>query len=112
VASYTLPGYTPEQIKLIQSIYGKGGTGIVPGASSKGVTRDLTPVLGPPPVGTYDSALDYNASSANTGLKQLQNDANTAYEQGQQDYGLNLGDLTRGRDNSLAEDLGTRTNPG
>jgi hypothetical protein len=63
-------------------------------------------VLGPPPVGTYDSALDYNASAASRGLTQTQNDANTAYEQGQQDYGLGLGDLTRNRDYALG-DLGT-----
>jgi hypothetical protein len=101
VAIPKFPGYSPEQIALINSIFGKGGTGVVP--PGKGVTRDLTPVLGPPPVGSYDSALDYNAAAASRGLGQTQNDANTAYEQGQQDYTLGLGDLTRGRDDNLAD---------
>lgn len=63
------------------------------------------PELPPPPRGTYDSALDYNADAANRGLLYTQNDAQTAYEQGQQNYGLNLGDLTQGRDRTLADIL-------
>jgi hypothetical protein len=67
--------------------------------------------LPPPPVGTYDPAIDYNSQAANRGFEQTRNDAQTAFEQGQQDYGLNLGDLTRGRDNSLS-DLGTNAQRG
>jgi hypothetical protein len=59
--------------------------------------------LPPPPVGTYDSALDYQSGAANRGLTQTQNDAQTQYEHGQQDYGLGLGDLTATRDRSLAD---------
>lgn len=62
--------------------------------------------LPPPPVGTYDPGIDYNASAAQRGYGQTANDAQTAFEQGQQDYGLGLGDLTTGRDRNLA-DLGT-----
>jgi hypothetical protein len=102
VAIPKFPGYSPEQIALINSIFGKGGTGVVP--PGKGVTRDLTPVLGPPPVGSYDSALDYNAAAASRGLGQTQNDANAmvragnqSREQGQLDLGHNRG----------LEDIGT-----
>ena len=59
-----------------------------------------------PPKGTYDPAIDYNADASQRGYDQLFNDAQTRFEHGQQDYGLNLGDLTRSRDWSLA-DLGT-----
>jgi hypothetical protein len=59
-----------------------------------------------PPVGTYDPAIDYNADASNRGFGQLQNDAQTRFEQGQQDYGLGLGELTQGRDYNLA-DIGT-----
>jgi hypothetical protein len=62
-----------------------------------------------PPVGTYDPAIDYNASAANRGYAQTQNDAQTAFEQGQQDYGLGLGDLGTGRDRSLADLLTGKT---
>lgn len=56
-----------------------------------------------PPVGTYDPAIDYNAQAADRGYNATVNDAQTQYEHGQQDYGLGLGDLTTGRDRSLAD---------
>lgn len=59
--------------------------------------------LPPPPVGTYDSAIDYNAGAAQRGYDQFAGDAQTLFERGQQDYGVNLGDLTRGRDRNLAD---------
>lgn len=59
-----------------------------------------------PPVGTYDPSIDYNASAAQRGFDQTSNDAQTTFEQGQQDYNLNLGDLTRGKDWTL-QDLNT-----
>jgi hypothetical protein len=62
-----------------------------------------------PPVGTYDPAIDYNAGAAKRGWQQTQNDAQTAFEQGQQDYDLNLGDLTTGRDRTLADLLTGKT---
>jgi hypothetical protein len=62
-----------------------------------------------PPVGTYDPAVDYNADAADRGFGQFRNDAATAYEQGQQDYGLGLGDLTTGRDRTLADLLTNET---
>lgn len=65
--------------------------------------------LPPPPVGTYDPSIDYNASAARRGYDQTFNDAQTLFERGGQDYGLDLGDLTRSRDYSLA-DLLTRQN--
>lgn len=70
--------------------------------AEKGLPPGSAP-LGPPPVGTYDPAIDYNASAADRGYEQTRDDAATAYEQGQQDYGLGVGDLTRGRDRSLAD---------
>jgi hypothetical protein len=72
-----------------------------------------------PPVGTYDPAIDYNAGAADRGFGQFKDDAATGYEQGQQDYGLGLGDITTGHDRTLAdlltgekrvnEDFGTQT---
>lgn len=65
-----------------------------------------TPLTLPaPPVGTYDPAIDYNAKASQRGFDQLGNDAQTRFEQGGQDYGLNLGDLTRGRDWTQADIL-------
>lgn len=61
-----------------------------------------------PPVGTYDSALDYQSGAANRGFTQTQNDAATSYEQGQQDYGLGISDLGRSTDR-LNQDYGTQT---
>jgi len=63
-------------------------------------------LLPPPPVGTYDPAIDYNASASQRGYQYQTDDAATAYGQGKEDYGLDLGDLTRQRDWTL-EDLGT-----
>lgn len=68
--------------------------------------------LPPPPVGTYDPAIDYNASAANRGFTQTGNDAQTAFEQGQQNYGLDLGDLTQGRDYTLGDLLTGHTREG
>lgn len=72
-----------------------------------------------PPVGSYDSAIDYNARAAQRGYDQTFNDAQTLFERGQQDYDLQLGDLTTSRDrmlgdlqtneNRLGEDYGFRT---
>lgn len=86
--------------------------------ADKGVNRPLP--LGPPPVGTYDPAIDYNADASQRGFEQTRDDSSTAYEQGQQDYGLGLGDLTTGRDRRLqdittsrfqaGEDLNAATN--
>jgi len=71
---------------------------------AKGLSVGSLPnILPDPPVGTYDPAIDYNAGAANRGYSQTLNDAQTAYEQGQQDYGIGLGDLTRGRDRTLAD---------
>lgn len=61
-----------------------------------------------PPAGTYDPSLDYNSQAANRGLLQTTNDAQTQFEQGQQDYGLGLGDLNAGRDR-LYENFNTQT---
>jgi hypothetical protein len=62
-----------------------------------------TPTEGPPPSGTYDPNLDYQSGAGNRGLTQTQNDAQTLFEQGQENLGLGLGDLTRGRDRNLAD---------
>jgi hypothetical protein len=71
---------------------------------AKGLPAGPLPnILPDPPVGTYDPAIDYNAGAANRGYSQTLNDAQTAFEQGQQDYGLGLGDLTMGRDRTLAD---------
>jgi hypothetical protein len=74
------------------------------GQSIKGVSQ--VSELPPPPVGTYDPIIDYNAGAAQRGYGQTLNDAQTLFEQGQEDYGLGLGDLTRGRDRAL-QDVGT-----
>lgn len=50
--------------------------------------------LPPPPVGTYDPAIDYNAGASQTGYENTADDAATSYEQGQEDYGIGLGNLT------------------
>jgi hypothetical protein len=63
-------------------------------------------VLGAPPVGTYDPIIDYNAGAAQRGFNNTSNDAQTTFEQGKENYGIGLGDITRGRDRSLF-DLGT-----
>lgn len=68
----------------------------------KGINPDSLPLPAPPP-GTYDPIIDYNAGAANRGFTQTQNDAQTLFDQGQEDYGLGLGDLTRGRDRTLAD---------
>ena len=73
----------------------------VPKATGPAKGLNVPLPLPPPPVGTYDPAIDYNASAANRGFQQTSNDAATAYEQGQQDYGIGLGDLLRGRDRNL-----------
>lgn len=73
----------------------------------KGASGPLT--LPPPPVGTYDPGIDYNAQASQRGYDYAAHDAQTAYEQGQQDYGLNLGDLTRQRDYTLSDLLTGRT---
>lgn len=73
-------------------------------APAKGTDRPG--LLGPPPVGTYDPSIDYNAGASQRGYDQYAGDAQTSFEQGQQDYGLNLGDLTTSRDRNLS-DIGT-----
>lgn len=75
------------------------------GGPAKGTPRPET--LPPPPPGTYDPAIDYNAGGSQRGYENTRDDAATSYTQGQEDYGLNLGDLTTGRDRTLA-DLGTQ----
>jgi hypothetical protein len=66
--------------------------------------QSATPLSLPdPPVGTYDPAIDYNAAASKRGYDQLFNDAQTTFEHGQQDYTLGVGDLTRGRDRTLAD---------
>jgi hypothetical protein len=65
----------------------------------KGVSQVST--LPDPPVGTYDPVIDYNAGAAQRGYNQTFNDAQTLFEQGQEDYGLGVKDLTRGRDRNL-----------
>lgn len=52
-----------------------------------------------PPQGTYDSSLDYNAGAAKRGYQQFGNDAQTQFEQGQEDYthGLGLLDQSQSR---------------
>lgn len=61
-----------------------------------------------PPQGTYDSSLDYAAGAAKRGYQQFGNDAQTQFEQGQEDYthGLGLLDQSQSR---LNEDYGTQT---
>lgn len=71
----------------------------------KGTTRPEP--LGPPPVGTYDPAIDYNAGGSQRGYENTRDDAATSYTQGQEDYGLGLGDITRTKDRTIA-DLGTQ----
>lgn len=73
------------------------------------IATGQTPTEGPPPPGTYDPTIDYNAGAANRGLTANLNDAQTAFDQGQENYGLDLGDLTRGRDYSLADLLTSQT---
>jgi hypothetical protein len=75
-------------------------------APAKGVPRQG--LLPPPPVGTYDPSIDYNAGASQRGYDQTFNDAQTAFEQGQQDYQralANLG-LQTSREN---ENYGTAT---
>lgn len=75
-----------------------------PAAPNLAQITGASPYVQPdPPVGTYDPAIDYNASASNRGFGQTVNDAQTAYEQGQQDYTLGLGDLTTGKTRSLAD---------
>ena len=74
---------------------------------AKGIPRPST--LPPPPPGTYDRSLDYLKGAANRGYEQFGNDAQTQFEHGQQLYGLDLGDLTRGRDRTLADIATGRT---
>lgn len=73
----------------------------------KGTPRPET--LPPPPPGTYDPAIDYNAGGSQRGYDNTRDDAATSYTQGQENYGLGLGDLTTGRDRNLG-DLQTRLN--
>jgi hypothetical protein len=60
----------------------------------KGLPASAAPVP-PPPVGTYDPAVDYNASGSQRGYTQLANDAQTLFEQGTEDYGLQTADNKR-----------------
>lgn len=82
-----------------------------PAAPDKGLPATSAP-LPPPPVGTYDPSIDYNAGASQRGYDQTAGDAQTTAEQGQQDYGLGLGDLTTGRDRKLADLLTSRTRLG
>jgi hypothetical protein len=75
-----------------------------PAAPVKGKPQDL-PLPAPPP-GTYDPAIDYNAGASQRGYDNLFGDAQTAYEQGQEDYGLGRTGLIQGRDWDIA-DIGT-----
>lgn len=68
---------------------------------AKGVTRPQT--LPPPPPGTYDPGIDYNAQASQRGYDYTANDAQTSFEQGQQDYNLGLGDLGTQRDRTIAD---------
>lgn len=52
-------------------------------------------VLPPPPVGTYDPAIDYNAGASQRGYGNTQDDAATAYETGTEDHNVNLAGLLR-----------------
>lgn len=91
--------YNGRYVPASQWDFEKGG--LKPAAPGKGVTRPTA--LGPPPVGTYDPAIDYQAGAANRGYQNLLDDANTSYEQGQQDYDLGLGDLTTTKTRTLAD---------
>jgi hypothetical protein len=71
------------------------------GQSIKGVSQVTT--LPPPPQGTYDPIIDYNAQAAQRGYDQQFNDAQTLFEQGQEDYGLGVKDLNTGRDNAFTD---------
>jgi len=77
----------------------------LPAAPKKGAQNPLA--LPPPPVGTYDPSLDYNAQASSQGLLQLQNDAQTQYDQGTEDFGQALKNLATQRDRTLA-DLNTQ----
>jgi hypothetical protein len=68
---------------------------------AKGINGPLP--LPPPPPGTYDPAIDYNAGASQRGYENQRDDGATMYSQGKEDYGLDVGDLTRGRDYSLAD---------
>jgi len=56
-----------------------------------------------PPQGTYDPALDYNSQASSLGLQQTRDDAATAFEQGQEDYGLNTQNLLTQRNNQIED---------
>lgn len=60
-------------------------------------------LLPPPPVGTYDPAIDYNAGASQRGYGNTQDDAATAYEQGQEDYGVASRNLEGNWDRAVAD---------
>lgn len=88
--------------------WGAGGGGGKATGPAKGLPPGNAP-LPPPPVGTYDPAIDYNAAGSDRGYQNTFDDARTAYEQGQEDFGLGVGDITRNRDRSLTDLLTSRT---
>lgn len=87
----------PEAGKRMVAYYNMGPAKGLPAGMNTGP---------PPPVGTYDPTIDYNAGGANRGYQNTFDDGRTAYTQGQEDFGVALGDLTRGRDRNLT-DIGT-----
>ena len=73
----------------------------LPAPPKKGVPRPTT--LPPPPPGTYDPALDYQAGAANRGLTYQQNDAQTQFEQGTEDYNAASKNLLTNEQRTLAD---------
>jgi hypothetical protein len=100
VAKPIFPGYSPEQLAVINRIYApQGGAGIVP---TKGVDRPpnphaFTPYSPPPiPSGYYDPALDAQRDAASRGLLNTEQDIGLAGRRGAEDYGLDPNDPTYG----------------
>jgi hypothetical protein len=99
VAKPIFPGYSPEQIAVINKVYaGQGGSGYAP---AKGVDRiganSFTPYQPPPiPSGYYDPALDAQRDAASRGLLNTEQDIGLAGRRAGEDYGLNPNDPTYG----------------
>jgi hypothetical protein len=100
VAKPIFPGYSPEQLAVVNRIYApQGGAGIVP---TKGVDRPpnphaFTPYSPPPiPSGYYDPSLDAQRDAASRGLLNTEQDIGLAGRRAGEDYGLDPNDPTYG----------------
>jgi hypothetical protein len=99
VAQPIFPGYSPEQIAVLNGLI-PGGTGVsnAPGPVTTVVpARGFTPYQPPPiPAGYYDPSLDAQRDAASRGLTQTEQDIGLAGRRGAEDYGLNPNDPTYG----------------